>query len=341
MAYTIALNFEDGVSRFIECNENEKVLDAAYRQQVNLPMDCSDGVCGTCKCHCESGRYDLGDEYLEEALSEQEFEDGQVLTCQMIPNSDCVISVPLSSQMCKTGSETYTAQVVRAESLSDSAIELNLELTSHLGVPFLSGQYVNIQLPNSQDTRAYSFSSMPGEKTLSFLIRNVPNGRMSQYLTTQAKPGDVLNLIGPQGSFYLREVTRPILMLAGGTGLAPFLSMLHQLQGSGLKHQVHLIYGVSRDVDTVKLAQLEAFAAQIPQFSFSVCVTDPASSAELKGYVTDHIEPGQINDGEVDIYLCGPPPMVEAVITFLKSKSITPRNFYYEKFAPQVSKETA
>lgn len=77
MGYTVALNFEDGVSRFIECNENEKVLDAAYRQKINLPMDCSDGVCGTCKCHCESGQYSLGDEYLEDALSEQEFADGQ------------------------------------------------------------------------------------------------------------------------------------------------------------------------------------------------------------------------------------------------------------------------
>ncbi|MCP1366441.1 2Fe-2S iron-sulfur cluster-binding protein, partial [Halomonas sp. BBD48] len=49
MSYTIALNFEDGVSRFITCKAGETVLDAAYRQKINLPMDCSDGVCGTCK----------------------------------------------------------------------------------------------------------------------------------------------------------------------------------------------------------------------------------------------------------------------------------------------------
>lgn len=60
MTFNIALNFEDGVTRFIQCNAGEKVTDAAYRQKVNLPMDCSDGVCGTCKCHCASGEYDLG-----------------------------------------------------------------------------------------------------------------------------------------------------------------------------------------------------------------------------------------------------------------------------------------
>ncbi len=76
MPFTVALNFEDGVSRFIQCNPNEKVLDAAYRQKINLPMDCSDGVCGTCKCRCEQGEYSLGENYLEAALSDQEAAQG-------------------------------------------------------------------------------------------------------------------------------------------------------------------------------------------------------------------------------------------------------------------------
>ena len=77
MTYSIALNFEDGVTRFIECKAGEKVLDAAFRQRINLPMDCSDGVCGTCKCRCESGAYDLGDEYIEDALNESEVRNGK------------------------------------------------------------------------------------------------------------------------------------------------------------------------------------------------------------------------------------------------------------------------
>ncbi|MFQ8006268.1 NADH oxidase, partial [Klebsiella pneumoniae] len=96
MTFNIALNFEDGVTRFIQCNAGEKVLDAAYRQKVNLPMDCSDGVCGTCKCHCASGEYDLGEDYLDEALSDDEAQARQVLTCQMVPTSDCVIDVPVA-----------------------------------------------------------------------------------------------------------------------------------------------------------------------------------------------------------------------------------------------------
>ena len=76
MSYNIALNFEDGVTRFVSCNEGETVLDAAYRSQINLPMDCSDGVCGTCKGACRQGEFDMGDEYIDEALSDEEAEQG-------------------------------------------------------------------------------------------------------------------------------------------------------------------------------------------------------------------------------------------------------------------------
>ena len=97
MCYTIALNFEDGITRFVDCKPGEKVLDAAFRNKINLPMDCSDGVCGTCKCRAERGSYDLGDDYIEDALTEDEAAEGLVLTCQMTVSSDCVLAVPVPS----------------------------------------------------------------------------------------------------------------------------------------------------------------------------------------------------------------------------------------------------
>ncbi|AFJ46909.1 benzoate 1,2-dioxygenase electron transfer component BenC [Shimwellia blattae] len=333
--YNVALNFEDGVTRFIQCNDNEKVLDAAYRQKINLPMDCSDGVCGTCKCHCESGEFDLGDEYIDEALSDQERAKGMVLTCQMVPTSDCVIQIPMASTLCKTGDQQFTASIGRVASLSDSAIELELNLTSHPGITFLPGQYINIQVPGSDAWRAYSFSSKPGSAQLSFLLRNVPDGRMSTWLTQSAREGDVMQLAGPLGSFYLRPVQRPVVMLAGGTGLAPFLSMLEQLAVTGCDKPITLLYGVNRDEDRVKLEQLEGLAARLPGFSYRVCVADPGTTNPYQGYVTDHMSRDTLHDGEVDIYLCGPPPMVDAVMSWLEVARIEPAHFYYEKFAPQ------
>ena len=112
MTYNIALQFEDGVSRIIPCEPGELVADAAYRAKINIPLDCRDGACGTCKCRCESGAYELGD-YIEDALSEDEAAQGYVLTCQMRPSSDCVVRVPASSAACK-GAEAGAQAAVLA-----------------------------------------------------------------------------------------------------------------------------------------------------------------------------------------------------------------------------------
>ncbi|MNY25821.1 Benzoate 1,2-dioxygenase electron transfer component [compost metagenome] len=192
-------------------------------------------------------------------------------------------------------------------------------------------------MPGSEQSRAYSFSSLQKNGEVSFLIRNVPGGLMSSFLTGLAKTGDSMTLAGPLGSFYLREIRRPLLLLAGGTGLAPFTAMLEKIAEKGSKHPVHLIYGVTNDFDLVELDRLKAFVVRIPNFTFSACVANPESQYPLKGYVTQHIEPRHLNEGDVDVYLCGPPPMVEAVSHYIREQGITPANFYYEKFAAAVA----
>ncbi|OWP51227.1 benzoate 1,2-dioxygenase electron transfer component BenC [Pseudomonas nitroreducens] len=333
MNHKIALNFEDGVTRFIDASPSETVADAAYRQGINIPLDCRDGACGTCKCFAEAGRYDLGQDYIEDALTEDEAQQGYVLTCQMRAQSDCVVRVPASSQVCKTAQASFEASISAVRQLSESTIALSIKGESLSKLAFLPGQYVNLQVPGSEQTRAYSFSSLQKNGEVSFLIRNVPGGLMSSFLTGLAKAGDAMTLAGPLGSFYLREIKRPLLLLAGGTGLAPFTAMLEQIAERGSEHPLHLIYGVTHDFDLVEMDRLEAFAARIPNFTFSACVASPESNYPRKGYVTQHIEPAHLNDGEVDLYLCGPPPMVEAVSQYIRSQGITPANFYYEKFA--------
>ncbi|MDM3888731.1 benzoate 1,2-dioxygenase electron transfer component BenC [Pseudomonas sp. BCRC 81390] len=333
MSYQIALNFEDGVTRFIEASGHESVADAAYRQGINIPLDCRDGACGTCKCKAESGRYELGDNFIEDALSEDEIAEGYVLTCQMRAASDCVIRIPASAQLCRTEHACFEAAISDVRQLSASTIALSLRGEALNRLAFLPGQYVNLKVPGSEQSRAYSFSSLQKDGEVSFLIRNVPGGLMSSFLTNLAKAGDSMTLAGPLGSFYLRPIQRPLLLLAGGTGLAPFTAMLEKIAEQGSEHPLHLIYGVTNDFDLVELDRLQALAARIPNFTFSACVANPGSQYPRKGYVTQHIEPRHLNDGDVDVYLCGPPPMVEAVSQYVREQGITPANFYYEKFA--------
>jgi len=332
MSYQIALTFEDGVTRFIECRDEETVADASYRSRINIPLDCRDGVCGTCKSFCESGRYELGEYVPDEAMTEEEEAEGYVLTCQMVPQSDCVVRIFASSDVAKTGPSAHQGRITANERLSDSTLTFTVELDGGKTLGFLPGQYVNIAVPGTDQTRSYSFSSRPGRTQVSFLLRDTPTGALPSFLRGPAEVGQPIGFHGPLGTFYLRDIKRPLLFLAGGTGLAPFTAMLGTIDPDSTAHPIHLIYGVTSDQDLVKVDELEEAAKRLPGFSFAYCVADENSTCPNKGYVTRFIEPAHLNGGDVDVYLCGPPVMVEAVRNHFKQQGVTPQNFYYEKF---------
>lgn len=337
-SFNIALNFEDGVTRVIQCNDDEKVTDAAFRQKINLPMDCRDGVCGTCKCFVEKGAYEL-EFYMDESMSDEEAEQGYALTCQMIPESDCVVRVPASSAVCKTAPEAVAAQVQGVDTLSTTSFGLRVKLEKPIN--FLPGQYVNLTVPGTDKHRSYSFSSAPGATEATFLIRNLPGGVMSTYLGQHAQAGDTLQATGPMGAFYLRPIERAQVWLAGGTGLAPFLSMLEQVADQGSDHPITLYYAVTNAADLVELDRVNALADKIGTVTVMTILAAADAVHDRKGFVTDHLGADDLNAGDCDVYLCGPPPMVDAVRAHFGTLGVEPVNFYYEKFNPTEAEAAA
>src|SRR3954449_13004333 len=209
MGHTIALNFEDGFTRFIEARADETVADASYRVGINIPLDCRDGACGTCKCRVQSGEYESG-EYIEDALTEEEAAEGLALACQMRPKTDVVVDIFASSEVCKTKGQAFQARIKAVDRLSDTSIAFSLEGAGT--ITFLPGQYVNVLVPGTDQRRSYSFSSPPGVETQSFLVRDIPRGQMSTFLR-EAQPGAPMEFTGPSGSVWLREVSRAPLIV--------------------------------------------------------------------------------------------------------------------------------
>ena len=331
---TIALNFEDGVTRFVVCLPGDTIADAAYRHGVNIPLDCRDGACGTCKSICESGTFEMTG-YVEEALSTSEAAEGYILTCQTRPLSDCLIRIPSSSVACNAADNTVRkARISRLEMLSASTIGLELEGPEIETLHFLAGQDANPYVPGTNEDRAYSFSSRVSHGKVNFLIRNVPNGKMSAALSGIAKVGDEIRYRAPFGSFYLRKVEHPLLMIAGGTGLAPFLAMLEQMANASASVPIHLLYGVTREDDVVGLDWLDEFKKRLPTFDYTVTVVDTAVDGRHKGVVTDYLKQSHFHDGRADLYLCGPPPMVTAVEQYIRDQGMTPASMHFEKFLP-------
>ena len=332
MTHDVALTFEDGVTRFVRVREDQTVMDASYRSRINIPVDCSDGACGTCKSYLESGECEMSD-YVEDALSPAEEAAGYVLTCSMSPRSDLMLQIPTTSAVAKTSAGTFTATLAAVERLSSTTMSVTLDCDDRSNLVFLPGQYVNIAVPGTDQTRSYSFSSAPDDAQLTFLIKLSPGGVMSDYLENWASVGDSVQFTGPHGSFFLRESEAPLLLLAGGTGLAPILSILRRLRASGSTRPTHLIYGATTDDDVVELDTIAELEDALESFTWAHTVADAATAAERQGYVTAHTEAGHLHDGDAAVYLCGPPPMVDAVRSHFTEQGFEPSGFYYEKFA--------
>ena len=155
------------MTRFITCRENQTVADASYRQRINIPLDCRDGACGTCKAFCESGNYD-GGTYIDDALAPDEAAAGYVLPCSMKPRSDLVLQIASTSDDRQDQAASYTGTVVQLDRLSPPRWPFGVEIPNRGELAFLPGQYINFTVPGTDQKRSYSFSNSPHDDRLTF-----------------------------------------------------------------------------------------------------------------------------------------------------------------------------
>lgn len=335
MTHSVALNFADGKTFFISVHDDELLLNAAIRQGITLPLNCREGVCGTCQGQCETGIYEQ--EYVdEEALTQRDLAERKILACQTRVKSNAAFYFDHNSDICNTGNTLKIATTVTAvELVSETTAILHVDASSHQQpLHFLPGQYARLQVPNSEDWRSYSFANRPNvNNQLQFLIRLLPNGVMSNYLREACHVGDTLFMEAPLGSFYLREVERPLVFIAGGTGLSAFLGMLDNIAEQPNAPAVQLFYGVNSEADLCEQERLHAYSQRIPQFNYQPIITQASQHWTGKtGYIQDHLNKDQLIEQAFDMYLCGPPPMIEAVKSWLADHAFQNYRIYSEKF---------
>lgn len=334
MEHTVAISFADGKTLFCAVPHNGLLLDAALRNGIKIPMDCREGVCGSCQGRCEFGEYQQ-DYVDEETLTGQDLAERKVLSCQTRVLSDCGFSFDFDSSLCgASGTELFQGRVteVRAVSASTSLIELELA-GDGAELSFLPGQYARLKVPGTDQFRSYSFATAPGRPRVRFLVRMLPSGVMTDYVRARCAVGDVINFEAPLGSFYLRQVQAPLVFIAGGTGLSAFLGMLDVIAERGSDQPVHLYHGVRNATDLCELDRIEAYAQKLPGFRFTPVVSEPDPNwAGKRGFITEHLQHDPSLTGVCDVYLCGPPPMVESVKTWANGEGLSNVRLFAEKF---------
>jgi len=200
---------------------------------------------------------------------------------------------------------------------------------------------VQLQIPGYKHTRgpeyrAYSIASGPEERLeVDLVITRVPEGAVTTYVHEYLREGNVLRLTGPFGEFRLRDSDRDILMVATGSGLAPFISILRQVEREGLQRKSSLFFGARTTRDLYYLRELGEFQERIPRFTFipvlSRATAEDRWSGE-KGRVTHLIEKRIPDGAPVDVYICGSAAMVESCLELLKRKGIPEEHIFFDKF---------
>lgn len=334
MHRTVTLRYSDGVEKIMQVADGQTVLDAAEASGIPIVSDCQAGVCGTCVGTCSSGQYEIG---RVDGLSDLDRENRKLLTCQATVQSDCTIE--LSYPAANNAASILVGEgIVTSVELHSATTALLRIDTSSLSdqLDFKAGQYAQLQVPGSEMWRSYSYANAPGQGAeLEFIVRLLPDGAMSNYLREQAKPGDAIAMRCSKGGFHLRQIKRPTVLIAGGTGLSAILSMAKSLQNETLEHPVTVLYGVTQHQELCKLDELRALEAAQPQFKFSCIVANQDLAWQgATGLVTDLLNPALLNDGDADVYLCGPAAMVQATRQWLEDANLHKVSVFFEKFVP-------
>ncbi|SEQ52086.1 methane monooxygenase component C [Solimonas aquatica] len=342
--YTITANFEDGALHQFECAENEDILSAALRQQVVLLCSCRKAFCGSCKALCMEGEYAFGDRVNVQVLSPKEEEDGVVVACDTFPRSDMALAFPYTSdRLGSCSSENLEAQVEIVERLSSTVYKLLLQVrdpVSHEAkrIEFQPGQYAELQLPDGEQTRAFSFANIADDSgLLEFLIRLVPGGCFSTYLQQRAVPGDVLKLRAPLGAFTFQPGDQDEglhAFVGGSTGLAPLLSMLRGLARQDYRGECHLFFGMQDQAALYYEDELRELAASMPRLTLHLALMDPPP--QWQGYTGNAVTAFEQHFAALarkpEVYICGPAAMVEATRASCERLNIPEHRVHREEF---------
>ena len=315
----------------IAVNPNETILSAALRNGVNFPYSCKVGGCAECKCKLTKGKIKAYTDasYL---LSAEEIQSGHILACQSVPKtSDVVIEVDLSRATHRQIRGKISAQKALTHDIT--LVELSLDEAA----VFKAGQYAMLSLDCLPDvSRAYSFASKPSSETnqVSFFVRHVPNGVLSTLLNSKNLVSEAVTIDCPMGDFYLRPSDGHMLMIAGGSGLAPLMSVLEKAKEENCIRPITLLLGARTQADIYYINEINDMAKSWPSsFEFLPILSEEPQNSSwqgLRGYIDQYVEQYVIDDSQV--YLCGPPVMIDCCVEKLKLKGISENKIFADRF---------
>lgn len=266
------------------------ILDAGLAQGIALPHQCRGASCGKCKAHIESGTVDHGWSF-GFAITDEEKDNGYCLMCQAHPTSS-----ELSIRTVEPFGESVApvvqveVQVIAIEQLNHRVKRIVVQSDSATEL-FRPGAYAELALPGITPNRMYSYSNSNTDgDQLEFLVSKHPSGKASTYLHEQLKVGQMIELKGPYGTCQLPKGSWNVLGMAGGTGLAPVISIFEQALAAGATEEFILLFSVLTDTDVFELPRLSRLRKLYSNFKYELVIAEgPSTFSPQTGLITEYL----------------------------------------------------
>lgn len=320
----------------------ESVLEAAQRAGLALPYSCLAGVCGSCKAVLVEGKVAYP-RNPPAALNASEQARHQILLCQAAPCSDLTLRAREVASVADLPRRVLTLTVAHKQLLATDVVQLVLQPPAGERLNRLAGQYLDILLPDGK-RRAFSIANAPeGDTSIELHIRHVAGGGFTGYVFDSLDVGAVLQVEGPLGTFVPREDSeRPMLFVAGGTGFAPVKALIEHFLHLGTRRPMQLYWGARRAEDLYQAALPQAWQRQLANFRYVPVVSDPEFSGGLRcALVHEAVIEDHPDLSGFDVYMGGPPAMVDAGRRSFVAAGLDEDRLYYDSFdyAPDVLAE--
>lgn len=314
---------------------DESVLDAALRQGIGLPYGCRNGACGSCKGRLVSGDFDYG-HHQPRTLTDEEKAAGKALFCVGRARSDLTLEIREIGSSGDIRIRTLPCRVEKIEKPAPDVAVLSLKLPAQERLQYQAGQYIDILLKDGK-RRSFSIANAPHrDQFIELHIRHVPGGQFTTHVFAEMRERAILRFEGPLGTFFLREdSTKPILLIAGGTGFAPIKAVLEHAFHRHVDREMVLYWGCRSRADLYMSDLPAQWAREHPHFTFIPVLSEPVPEDNWPGR-TGLVHRAVLDDFEslagYQVYACGAPAMIDAARGAFLARGLPEEEFFADSF---------